>query len=191
MRALTLFLLLSAALTAQTRYARLGDLDGAVEIQIHPTQPWRTALRNTPLLESSSVRTGSASHAEIELDEGSVLRLAEDSICELSDYTRLSTGQRITHISARARRRLLRRRVELARCAGPVSAWGPGFHSPRQPHSPRSRARRKPPRRARRRSPPRLRRRRAERAGGPHAHARSGPPQQVRSAPRDRRAGLR
>src|SRR5207244_6493441 len=65
----------------------------------HTSEPSRPALRSMPLLESSWVRTGAASHAEIELDEGSVLRLAENSVCELSDYTRLSTGQRITHIS--------------------------------------------------------------------------------------------
>jgi hypothetical protein len=35
----------------------------------------------------------------VELDDGSVLRLGPDSLAELSDYTRLSTGQRITLIS--------------------------------------------------------------------------------------------
>jgi FecR protein len=99
MRGIALWLLLSASLCAQTRYARLGEISGSVEAQIHPTEPWKPALRNTPLLEASSIRTGGASNAEIELDEGSVLRLAENTSCELSDYTRLSTGQRITHIS--------------------------------------------------------------------------------------------
>jgi hypothetical protein len=100
MRHFGLFLLvLAPGLSAQTRYARLGDIEGAVEAQIHSSEPWRAASRNMPLLEASSIRTGAGSHAEIELDEGSVLRLAENSGCELFDYTRLSTGQRITHIS--------------------------------------------------------------------------------------------
>jgi len=99
MRGITLWLLLSATVSAQTRYARLGEIDGSAEMQIHPAEPWKPGLRNTPLRESSWVRTGGASHAEIELDEGSVLRLADNSVCELADYTRLSTGQRITHIS--------------------------------------------------------------------------------------------
>ena len=90
---------MTATVCAQTRYARLGELDGTVETQIHPSEPWRFAARNTPLLESSWVRTGSGAHVEIELDDGSVLRLAENSLCELADYTRLSTGQRITHIA--------------------------------------------------------------------------------------------
>ena len=92
-------LLLAPVLGAQTRYARLGELTGGVEAQIHPSESWRPAARNMPLLESSSLRTGASAHAEIELDDGSVLRLAENSLCEFSDYTRLSTGQRITHIS--------------------------------------------------------------------------------------------
>jgi len=99
MRAIALCLLLVASLPAQTRYARLGEIDGPVEVRIHPTEQWRAVQRNTPLLESSWVRTGPGSHAEIELDEGSVLRLVENSLFELSDYTRLSTGQRITHLS--------------------------------------------------------------------------------------------
>src|SRR4051794_36810933 len=99
MRAFALCVLWSVAAGAQTRFARVAELDGAVEIRVHPSEPWRTALRNAPLLESSWVRTGPSSHVEIELDDGAVLRLAERSVCEISDYTRLSTGQRITHIS--------------------------------------------------------------------------------------------
>ncbi len=99
MRAFAFCLLLGSPLLAQTRYARLGDIYGPVEVQLHPSEPWRSALRNTPLLESSRVRTGSGAHAEIELDDGGVLRLAEDSVSEIADYIRLSTGQRITHLS--------------------------------------------------------------------------------------------
>src|SRR2546426_8995942 len=99
MRTIALSLVFSVSLCAQTRYARLGETEGSAEMQIHPSEPWKPALRNTPLLESSWLRTGGASHAEVELDDGSVLRLAENSICELADYTRLSTGQRITHVS--------------------------------------------------------------------------------------------
>jgi len=99
MRGLALWLLLSAGLYAQTRYARVSELVGTVETRIHPSEPWRFALRNAPLVESSWIQTGPGAHAEIELDEGSVLRLGENSLCELADYTRLSTGQRITHIS--------------------------------------------------------------------------------------------
>jgi hypothetical protein len=98
-------LLLPAALfcdpgfTGEARYARLGELDGKVEMQLRAGDPWVAAVRNTPLLEGSWLRTAAGARAEVELDEGSVLRLADDSLCELSDYTRLSTRQRITLLS--------------------------------------------------------------------------------------------
>jgi hypothetical protein len=54
------------------------------------------AERNLPLPESAWIRTGPASRVEIELDEGSVWRLGPESQGGLSDYTRHSTGQRVT-----------------------------------------------------------------------------------------------
>ena len=98
MRGLALGLIFAAALLGQARYARLGEMDGRVEVRMHPTAAWRPGLRNMALVQTSAIRTGPAAHVEIELDEGSVLRLAADSSCELADYTRLSTGQRITRI---------------------------------------------------------------------------------------------
>ena len=70
MRAFALCLLFVSTLPAQTRYARLGEIEGPVEVQIHPSERWRPALRNIPLLESSWVRTGPEAHAEI-ADPGS------------------------------------------------------------------------------------------------------------------------
>ncbi|MGI8988646.1 MAG: DUF6600 domain-containing protein [Bryobacteraceae bacterium] len=87
------------ALAGSPRFARVGDFDGSVETQVHAADAWQAALRNTPLIESSWARTGPTARLEIELDEGSALRLAGDSLAELSDYSRLSTGQTITLIS--------------------------------------------------------------------------------------------
>src|SRR5213080_1888992 len=99
MKRLVLLLIPTLAFASQFRYARLCDFDGKVEVQLHAADPWQPALRNMPLPQSTWVRTGPASHVEIELDEGSAIRLAPDSLVELSDYTRLSTGQRITILS--------------------------------------------------------------------------------------------
>ena len=86
-------------LAGPPRFARVGEFDGSAEIQVHAADTWQAAFRNTPLVESSWIRTPAASRGEIELDEGSTLRLIGDSQAELSDYSRLSTGQRITLIS--------------------------------------------------------------------------------------------
>ena len=84
---------------APFRVARVGELDGKVEVQFHAADSWRPAVRNTPLVESTWIRTAASGRVEIELDDGSALRLVGDALCELSDYTRLSTGQRVTLVS--------------------------------------------------------------------------------------------
>jgi hypothetical protein len=99
MRRLTLLLLPAALFAAQARYARLGDFDGKVEVQLQAADPWTPAQRNLPLPESAWLRTAAESRLEIELDEGSVWRLGPDSQSEISDYSRLSTGQRVTLLS--------------------------------------------------------------------------------------------
>src|SRR5580700_3613957 len=99
MKRLALWLLPIALYAGQARYARVGDFDGAVEVQLQAADDWQAAQRNLPLREQSWLRTEGPSRVEVELDDGSVLRLGPDSLVELSDYTRLSTGQRITLIS--------------------------------------------------------------------------------------------
>lgn len=99
MKRLMLLLVPATLFAAQARYARLGMFDGSVDVQLHAADDWIAAERNLPLTESAWVRTGPASRAEIELDEGSAWRLGPNSQCEISDYSRLSTGQRITLLS--------------------------------------------------------------------------------------------
>src|SRR5471030_334591 len=95
-----LLLLIPATLIAgQARYARLGDFDGKVEVQLQAADPWAAAERNLPLAESTWLRTAASSRLEIELDEGSAWRLGPNSQAEISDYSRLSTGQRVTLLS--------------------------------------------------------------------------------------------
>jgi hypothetical protein len=81
------------------RVARAGELEGKVEVQLHPADPWRPVTRNLPLTESAWLRTAPGARLEMELDDGSVFRLTGDALCEISDYTRLSTGQRVTVLS--------------------------------------------------------------------------------------------
>ena len=93
------WLIPAVAFCNSLRYARLGDFDGKPEVQIHAADGWQPAVRNLPLPQSARVQTPAGSHVEIELDDGSVVRLAPESLLELSDYTRLSSGQRVTLLS--------------------------------------------------------------------------------------------
>ncbi|MEX2260696.1 MAG: FecR family protein [Bryobacteraceae bacterium] len=99
MRSATLLLAGAVALGADVRYARIGQLEGRVEVEADAPDGWRQALNNAPASEGFRIRTGPDSRVEIELDEGSAFRLGGDALCELSDYARLSTGPRITRIS--------------------------------------------------------------------------------------------
>ena len=92
-------LLSITAMGGDTRWARLGEFTGAVEVQMTAADPWQPAMRNLALPELAWIRTGSGARVELELEDGSAVRLAADSLLELSDYTRLSTGQRITLLS--------------------------------------------------------------------------------------------
>jgi len=99
MRSVLLFLVPATLFAGQARYARLGEFQGKVEVQLHAGDPWSAAERNLPLAESAWLRTGPSSRIEIELDDGSAWRLGPDSQVEISDYSRLSTGQGITILS--------------------------------------------------------------------------------------------
>jgi hypothetical protein len=99
MRLLTLLLVPAALLAGPSRFARLGEFQGPVEVQLTAADPWIPAERNLPLTELAWLRTGTGARVEIEFDDGSVWRLGANSLGEISDYTRLSTGQRITLLS--------------------------------------------------------------------------------------------
>ena len=99
MRSLTLLLLPAALIAGQPRYARLGEFEGPVEVQLQASDAWMPAERNLPLPELAWIRTGSGARVEIEFDDGGVWRLGPESQGEISDCARLSTGQRVTLLS--------------------------------------------------------------------------------------------
>jgi hypothetical protein len=99
MKPLVYFLFVAALGAGEVRYARLGEFRGQVDVQLGPADAWRAAERNLPLLEGSWLRTAADARLEVELDDGCAWRLGPDSLGEISDYTRLSTGQRITLLS--------------------------------------------------------------------------------------------
>ena len=53
MRRLALWLLPIALSAGQARYARVGDYDGDVQVQLQAADDWQAAQRNLPLRELS------------------------------------------------------------------------------------------------------------------------------------------
>ena len=94
-----LWLIPAAAFCNSLRYARLGDFDGKPEVQIHAADGWQPAVRNLPLPQSARVQTPAPGHTS----KSSSMTVAwcgwRPSLLELSDYTRLSSGQRVTLLS--------------------------------------------------------------------------------------------
>ena len=81
------------------RFARMTLAEGPVEVEHPGTGERMPGERNLPVGQGFWVETQAAGRAEIELDEGSVVRLGPSTLAEFSDLTRLSTGQRISLVS--------------------------------------------------------------------------------------------
>src|SRR5579885_1551143 len=81
------------------RFARVTLAEGRVEIDQTGTGEKIPAARNLPVGQGFWVETFGGAQAELEMDDGSYLRLGPDSQAELSDLAGLSTGQRISRIS--------------------------------------------------------------------------------------------
>src|SRR5512147_1159734 len=66
------------------RIVRLSDIDGAVDIDRNNGSGFEKALQNMPITQGVQLRTGPAGRAEIEFENGSVLRLVGDSKVEFN-----------------------------------------------------------------------------------------------------------
>jgi hypothetical protein len=81
------------------RFAHVTLAEGPVQVEFPATGERAPAERNLPVGQGCWIEAAAGGRAELALDEGSLIRLGPDSLAELSDLTRLSTGQRITLIS--------------------------------------------------------------------------------------------
>lgn len=76
MTTLLLLLLLPASLfAAEQGFARLSLVEGDVQVRVADSDDWLPAATNTPLYEGDSVWTPVGSRAEVQLKDGSVIRL--------------------------------------------------------------------------------------------------------------------
>ena len=60
MHRFVLFLVPAALFAGQTRYARLGDMDGKIDVQMQAADPWSPAERNLTLTEDAWLRTSAS-----------------------------------------------------------------------------------------------------------------------------------
>jgi hypothetical protein len=81
-----------------TRIVRLSDIDGSVDIDRNNGGGFEKALQNMPITQGVRLRTGPAGRAEVEFENGSVMRLVGDSSVEFSELSLRSNGDRLSEM---------------------------------------------------------------------------------------------
>jgi hypothetical protein len=94
-----------ALLSAPTSYAdsyarivRLSDLEGSVQIDRNTGHGFEKAVQNMPITQGVRLETGANGRAEVEFENGSVLRLTENSSVEFSALSLRSDGNQVNEV---------------------------------------------------------------------------------------------
>ena len=99
---LLLVLLLSVAVYAraddQIRAVRLSNVVGSVQILAGTETQFSQAYPNMPLLQGSTLKTGEDGRAEVQLEDGSMIRLTPNSSAAMTVLGRDSQGNTKTEV---------------------------------------------------------------------------------------------
>src|SRR5215470_14471158 len=90
------FLVASAAAESKARIVRLSLVQGAVQIDRGAGQGFEKAFLNLPIVEGAKLKTGRDGRAEVEFEDGSALRLAQESQVEFPKLALGDDGGRLT-----------------------------------------------------------------------------------------------
>ena len=84
--------------SSHVRIVRLSDIEGTVHIDRATGQGFEKAIMNMPVTQGVRLRTDASGRAEIEFENGTVLRLADNSAVQFTDLSLGSDGQRATAV---------------------------------------------------------------------------------------------
>ncbi len=84
-----------------TRVVRLSFVEGNVTMQRPGVQNWAIVPANTPLQQGFKISTGENSFAEIQLENGSAIRLGERSLIDLTELAFDASGGEINRVDLR------------------------------------------------------------------------------------------
>lgn len=79
---------------SQIRMVRLSQVDGNVQIDRHTGNGFEKALPNMPITQGVRLQTGSNGRAEIELEDGTTIRLAPDTAMSFPELVLRDSGAR-------------------------------------------------------------------------------------------------
>jgi hypothetical protein len=88
--------LLNNAPGSQARIVRISYIDG--EVRIDHGDGYESATMNVPITEHNWLQTRSDGWAEVQLEDGSLIRLAPDTVIAFTDLRRLSSGETVTTV---------------------------------------------------------------------------------------------
>jgi hypothetical protein len=81
---------------SQARIVRLGEAQGDVRIDRNTGQGYEKAFLNLPIIQGMKIRTGDNGRASLELEDGSTLRLAPESVLEVPQLSLLDSGTKVS-----------------------------------------------------------------------------------------------
>lgn len=98
--AFLLFALLTPNLFADSyaRIVRLSEVDGSVQIDRNTGKGFENAIPNMPVTQGVRLDTGDNGRAEVEFENGSVLRLADHTSVEFTQLSLTSSGDRMSDV---------------------------------------------------------------------------------------------
>ena len=92
------FLVISAAAESKARIVRLSDVEGTVQIDRTTGAGFEKAFINLPMVEGCRLQTGANGRAEVEFEDGSALRLGNNSQLEFVHLALGDNGQKISTV---------------------------------------------------------------------------------------------
>src|SRR3954470_14069847 len=80
------------------RIVRLSDIDGNVEVDRATGQGFEKALLNMPITQGVRLKTGLSGRAEVEFENGSVIRLVGDTAVDFTQLSLRTNGDHLNEI---------------------------------------------------------------------------------------------
>lgn len=89
---------LPASAESHVRIVRLSDVQGDVQVDRNTGQGFEKAFLNLPLTQGVKLRTGNDARAELELEDGSTVRVADNSVVDLPELSMQDSGIKLTTV---------------------------------------------------------------------------------------------
>jgi hypothetical protein len=81
---------------SQARVVRLSDVEGTVQVDRNTGRGYEKAIMNMPMAQGYKVRTGDDGRAEVELEDGSAVRITPNSLISFPQLSLRDNGGKVS-----------------------------------------------------------------------------------------------